>query len=271
MIYFLQVSDTHHLENQRENRDCFCHSLDSMEVLQRKLEILAKKVQKPLDFICHCGDVCHHGTKYDYQAVKMAFQQYFPEVPLILTVGNHDNFKEMSQVFGVKQQSFHCYSRKIGELLVISLNNSNEGNGAITSAQCEMLREELKKNQGIPTILLTHHHLIASQSPMEMAKIISQFSGILQQNPFLALLTGHTHYHFQGTFAEIPYFAVDSMSFQGTDSGKGYLQMKESSGYHLFSYEQGKINLELRGNLGFEKDLGRAYFQEKQIKLPHSQ
>lgn len=231
-----------------------------MEPLEEKIKILSKKIEKPLDFICHCGDICHNGTVEDYQEVKEYFERYFPQVPFLVTVGNHDNFSPMEEVFSTEQYPISGFVRDFDDLQVISVDSCDGGSGTISEQQGQWVLQKMEKYPEKNSILFTHHHFLSQQSPMPCAEIDETAKKILQNPKNLAILTGHTHYHFVGEIFNTPYFTVDSLSFQGVDSGYGYLCMKESSGYNLFSYENGTISLEERGNLGFQKDIGIAFF-----------
>lgn len=258
LIYFLQISDTHHLQDHRSNGDNFRQSLLKMTALSEKLEILANTIDKPLDFICHCGDICHHGSVCDYTEIKDFLNQTFPNVPILATVGNHDSFSALSQVFQDCSQQKFGYTYDVQELQVIALNNCDDDSGQISVEHVQWIVQQL--DAGKKSILFTHHHFFPEQSPIPMVSLHEDIRKIGTHPNLIAILTGHTHYYYQAKFLSTPYFTVDSFSFQGVDSGNGYLNMKESNGYNLFSYENGILSLEQRGTLGYQKDLGIAFF-----------
>lgn len=229
-----------------------------MNSLEKKIAALAQRIEKPLDFICHCGDICHSGGQEDYEEVKEFFQHFFPGIPLLVTVGNHDTFSAMERVFSTKEHPIEGYVRHFDELQVISFNSCNGGSGVVTEEQVHWILEKIRESHNKSTILFTHHHFFPQQSPMPCAELHDNVKLLLDCPQIKGVFTGHTHYHFKKS--SIPYYAVDSLSFQGVDSGLGYLNMKESSGFQLFSYENCLIQLEERGNLGFQKDLGIAFF-----------
>ncbi|MFI3201526.1 MAG: metallophosphoesterase [Eubacteriales bacterium] len=260
MIYFLQISDTHHLQNQHNNKDIYSNTLCSMIPLEQKLKVLSKTLDKPLEFILHCGDICHNGSISDYENVKKSFQQFFPKVPLFVTVGNHDNISTMEVVFSKESQSIHQFTEIFSDLQIISINSANGNSGTITEEQGSWILEQIERHPNKSHLLFTHHHFIQNQSPMPSATISPKVVALFQSHKISAFLTGHTHYFFQDIFYKTPYYAADSFSFQGQDSGQQYLHMKESSGYNLFSYDKGTLTLENHGNLGFQKDLPITHF-----------
>lgn len=224
----------------------------------KKIEELASSLDKRLDFICHCGDITHHGTVSDYQEIKDCLNQVFPDVPILVTVGNHDVLEELSQVFPDCSEKSYGYTYDFEDLQVISLNNSDEDSGHISMEHGQWILEQLETGKN--SILFTHHHFFPEQSPIPTAFLHRTIPKIGNHPNLLAILTGHTHYYFQKKYQSTPCFTVDSFSFQGVDSGFGYLKMKESNGYNLFSYENGIVSLEQRGSLGIQKDLGMAFF-----------
>lgn len=229
-----------------------------METLERKLEILSKTISKPLDFILHCGDICHHGRNSDYQEVKGYFHKFFPEIPFLVTVGNHDDPQAMDTVFSTEQEPITGFVRQFPDLQVISLNNSKGEHGAITEAQAQWCAQQLDRDKD--SILFTHHHFFQEQSPMPSVEIAPQFYEAINNPKLKGIFTGHTHYFYETKLQAVPYFAVDSFSFQGKDSGKGYLHMRESCGYNLFAYHNKKISLAQQGMLGVQKELPLYHF-----------
>ncbi len=229
-----------------------------MDSLQQKLEILSKHIKKPLDFILHCGDVCHHGDVSDYLEVKQYFEEFFPQIPILFTVGNHDNYEAMDSVFSTETKKISGFVSQCGDLQVISLSNSQGENGSLSSEQALWFAEQV--DRGKASILLTHHHFFSEQSPMPYAEICPQFYEAMKSPKLKGIFTGHTHYFYEGDCQGVPYFATDSLSFQGEDSGEGYLYLRESSGYNLFSYKEGQISLEQHGMLSEQKKLPLYFF-----------
>lgn len=208
-----------------------------------------------MDFILHCGDISHHGAVADYAEVKAYFECFFPKVPLLVTPGNHDSVSPMNQVFTTKEESVFGFVRQFPQLQVISLDSSHQENGKLSEKQAVWLLDKLTNDLNKPSILFTHHHFFQEQSCMPCADVVPEFYEVLKHSSLKGIFTGHTHYFYHRDLCGVPYFAADSFSFQGTDSGEGYLEMKESSAYHLFSYENEKIHLEEKGDLGFHKRL----------------
>lgn len=263
VIYFLQISDSHHLQQQESNPDNFKDCLSAMPPLEKKLEKLSKRLEKQeisLDFILHCGDMCHNGSVEDYRQVQSLFETYFPQVPLLLTVGNHDTFSAMEEVFADSQTTLLGFTRFFSDLQVISVHSCNGESGELNEAQVSWVQENINAYHDKQHLLFTHHHFIQKQSPMPCGKLCPSAMKLFQSGQISAFLTGHTHYFYQDILEKTPYYGVSSLSFQGTDSGEGFLNMKESGGYNLFSFENKAITLVEQGDLGFEKQLPKSYF-----------
>lgn len=261
-MYFLQISDTHHLNDYETNPDLF-H--DAFLNLKNHVDVLTSMSQEleqcnqPLSFVCHCGDLSHHGEKEDYEKVAETLKNVF-DVPLIVTAGNHDKRDFVQEVFYHQVQELFCHDTTLDGLRILSFDNSNERykSGEITEKTCVYLLEKLKEQPEQPTILMCHHHCIPEQSPMPTAEIHPLFREVLAQKQVKALLTGHSHQQYVGELFGVPYFTVGSHSFTAEELGEGKLNVYQSICYHLFSYENGALNLVSEKNLPQEKQIGKA-------------
>lgn len=259
-MYFLQVSDTHFLQDYEKNPDLFHDSFLKLTSPLEKLSEISTIIEKSVDFICHCGDISHAGQEEDYQKVKDCLSKLFPEVPLIVTAGNHDNNSVLQQVFYGKKRDFFADDTTIGNLRILSFDNTNgrPNSGEITEETCQWLLKKLEEKPEQNTILMCHHHCIPTQCGMPSAKIHPLFSEVLEKNNVIAVLTGHTHQNFVGEIEGVPYYTVGPLSFVGQDLGEGKLNVYEAGGCNLFSYENGHLKLETKIELGYKDLLGVA-------------
>lgn len=257
-MYFLQISDTHYLNDYHSNPDFFHDAFLNLTPMREKLLKIKETISKPLDFIIHCGDICHYGEPSDYENAKAIFQEVFPTVPLLVTTGNHDKRDFVQEVFYGEKKDLFVHKHEFNGLRVLSFDNTNTraGVGEITEETCQWILHELQHPQD--TILVCHHHCIPEQNPMVSACIHPLFQEILQKKEILAVLTGHTHCSFQSDFQSTPYFTVGAMSFQTKALEGGKMDVFDSSFCHLFSYDQGNFALESAINLGFEEYLGQV-------------
>ncbi|MFI3253157.1 MAG: metallophosphoesterase [Eubacteriales bacterium] len=256
-MYFLQISDSHNLCDYSKTTGLFQEAFQNLHPLKEKLEKLKEEISLPLDFICHCGDIAHSGAQLaDVTAVKESLERLFPQVPLVVTAGNHDNRDLVQQSFLGKVSPPFVQEHSFGDLRVLSFDSSNGvfNSGEITEETATWLLEKLEEPKD--TLLMSHHHLLDCQSPMPPLVSHPLFQKVLEKNHVLAYLTGHSHQGYEGKLGTIPYYTVGSFCFSTEDLGGGQHLVRESSAYHLFSYEKGQITLEKSGDLGFLQELG---------------
>lgn len=255
---FLQISDTHFLEDYGQNHDLFEDAFLHMTCPLKKLNKISQEVGE-IDFILHCGDLCHSGTEADYQKIKAVIAQFFPSVPFMVTCGNRDDKALLQKVFYQQDGEEFCYSKDFGDLRVVTFNNANgTPQGEMTQEMCEVLWDEMKKDLEKPTILFCHHHYIPDQiESMQSVAYPDLFLDILEKGNVIALMTGHTHHQYQGDFASVPCFTVPPLSFVAQADPQGQ-EVFEAGGYHVFSYEEGRLRLDKLGDLGYHHKIGRT-------------
>lgn len=153
------------------------------------------------------------------------------------------------------------HKTSVKSLNILSFDNTTTryDKGEVDEKTCQWLLEQLKAAPEENHILLCHHHCVEGQVEAPSAAVHPLFSQVLQEKNVIAMLTGHTHYGYQGTLEEIPYYTVEPLSFQAESLGGGELQVFDAGGYHLFSYENGNLTLETKGDLGFHGEIGRAF------------
>lgn len=260
-MYFLQISDTHFLEDYKVNRDIFHEAFLSLKSPFEKLDMIAKEVTQPLDFILHCGDITHSGQKRDYQLVREKIESLFPKVPIIATVGNHDNRHLVQEVFYGEVIKPFVHNQKIGDLRILSFDNTTTryDKGEITEEVSQWLLQQLEGDPEQKTLLVTHHHCMPGQVSNPNCTMATLFNKVITHKNVVALLTGHTHSQFQSKLGELPYFTAPPLSFQAKELGDGFLDVCEAGGYHLFSYNNEVLTLEKHGDLGLHSSVGKAH------------
>lgn len=256
-MYFLQISDTHFLEDYSLNHDLFETAfLNMTSPLEKITKIKEELPQVKLDFLVHCGDICHSGQKGDYLRLKAHLEETFPGVPLVMTCGNRDDVSLVEEVFYGEGGGFP-YEHDFGDLQVIAYNNANgTPQGDLRPEMCQAVGEKL--TQGKATILCGHHHCIPEQiASMKAVDCPGEFEDVCQSEGLVALLTGHTHHGYEGFYHGLPCFTVPSLSFVAK-AKEGGQDVYEEGGYHLFSYEEGVLTLEKVGDLGYHHKIGET-------------
>lgn len=256
---FLQISDTHFLEDYSKNHDLFETAFLNMTSPLEKISKIKEELGDfPLDFVVHCGDMCHSGEKKDYLSLKKHLEASFPGVPLVVTCGNRDHKESLQEVFCGGTGDFF-YVHQFEGVQVIAFNNANgTPQGELTPEMCQLLWAQVEKTQDIPTILCCHHHCIPEQIPsMKAVDCPPLFEKIVAQKNIIALLTGHTHHGYEGRYLDLPSYTVPPLSFVAKAKEKGQ-DVYDAGGYHLFSYENAVLTLEKVGDLSYHGKIGET-------------
>ena len=129
----LHISDLHY----RTNYDTGSESSSYQSALQRMmpplcklddcLEKLGEDTVKTLDGVLISGDLCDGGSSADYEALRIGLETRFSEIPLIITLGNHDDstaFREGWLGEAPDSAPWHSITR-IGDLSIIAFDNSD--------------------------------------------------------------------------------------------------------------------------------------------------
>jgi 3',5'-cyclic AMP phosphodiesterase CpdA len=132
----------------------------------------------------------------------------------------------------------------VGGLLVIALDNAKEGcpDGEIDRDSLDWLEKALAKAGDRPSILITHHHLLAAQYELPPAAGSEALAGVVADSAILGVFCGHTHHNYSGWFGGKPYFTADSLSFAGKSDGAA-IRFEERSAAALFQLEDGRFSV----------------------------
>lgn len=259
-MYFLQISDTHFLEDYGGNQDLFREAFVNITSPLEKLTQISQEVKDiPLDFILHCGDICHSGGKRDYELFREKMAELFPNVPLMVCTGNRDDHGLVEEVFYDKSSETKVNVAETGGILIISfLNANNTPKGALAEETCQEILLEMEKRAEMPTILFAHHHVVAEQfPPMVSVDLPPSFSKIMEKKNLIALLSGHTHHRYQGKVGAVDYFTAPPLSFVA-EPCEGGQEVYDVGGYHLFSCDGSGISLVKAGDLGNRRFIGNT-------------
>lgn len=274
-MYFLQISDTHFLKDYQTNPDPFHEAFLNLTSPLEKLARIKEELQEEfpemsLSFLLHCGDVTHAGEVEDASIVKTTLETLFPQVPIIATAGNHDHSSVVQKVFYQEEGTLFAHDRQVGELRILSFDNTNQRyqSGEINQTMAEWLLEKLEEQPEQDTILMCHHHCQASQHTMPSATLDPLFEEVMKQPQIKGFFTGHTHTPHLGQWGTVPYYTVSSLSFQAFPSdvkkdGYNVLDIYDTGAYHLFSFQNQKLTLEKEGKLPFDAVVGQAFMPQK--------
>ena len=157
------------------------------------------------------GDLTDVGSPEEYAALAEILAR--SEIPLHLTVGNHDQRQPFLEAFaGVHARAdahgFVQYAVDIGELRMVvcdSLDETREG-GDFCPARAAWLADTLDAASDQPTVVVIHHPPIPSgiqwMDPDPAADWILRFGAVLVNRAQVrAVICGHVHRAYQGVFA----------------------------------------------------------------------
>lgn len=247
----LHLSDTHYLVDYGKNQDLFRQIFPQMTSPLEKLKLIAQEVAQvgPIDLICHTGDLTHLGQEGDYRGLKQGLDRLFPGVPLVVCPGNRDILPHFLAVFPGEEGGIF-QTLELPGLLVLSVDNTDATTpgGVFREESCLDAIQILKNYPNIPCLLQCHHHFLEEQ-PSPPCQTGEGIRELLSQPNLAGILTGHTHHPHQGSWEGVPYFTANALSFVATAQGDGQLEVAEAGGYHLFTLESGKLQLEQVGTL----------------------
>lgn len=245
-LNFLHISDPHFLRSYYGKGGVLAPVFANMTPPLKQLSCLMDECIKRPDFVLLTGDLCEHGEAADYAALKTALDRIFPGIPVVVTPGNHDNRECFYDGYlGLKPRETPYFDDIMcGGVRVISIDSSSaqHPNGIITSESCMLLEKALQKNKDIPTLLITHHHLIEEQFTMPPAQFPDNFVQLISDSQISAVFNGHTHHFYTGVFAGKPCYTADSISFYGETDGGG-LDFFELPGFTQFVLEDTQLKL----------------------------
>ncbi|MGL4337427.1 MAG: metallophosphoesterase family protein [Turicibacter sp.] len=243
---FLHLTDIHFLINYPQEKSGY-HSL--FNTMTFPIEQLTKGLKKVNDFdaVLITGDLTESGTKADYAQLKSDLVRLLGDTPIVVALGNHDNKLAFYEGFLEQLPSNEPYNTcvTLGNTAIISLDNSNPGypNGIIDTTQCIWLEKTLAKIESEQIILMFHHHIIKDQFTIDAALYDDSFYQLVANSRIDAILCGHTHHAYAGTFAGKPYFTADNLSFSGEDEPTGIVRFEERSGFNYCVLENNKIEV----------------------------
>ena len=135
------------------------------------------------------------------------------------------------------------HALRLEELAVLSMDSSCYGNsnGQIEEEAVQWLEEMIQKNTDLPLLLMTHHHFLDGHETMPAVSCPESLTNLIANTGISAVLCGHTHHCFAGTFLGKPYYTADCMSFYGTNLEAGLVKFEEKYGYNYYETRKGQI------------------------------
>ena len=271
-VKLLHISDLHYRMQYKSSNKAFAYDsifpnmVPPMQQLDICLQKMGEKEREQLSAVLISGDMTEYGTQEDYKQLHTEIEKRFPDIPIIVTPGNHDERQTFQKGWlgweTVKDEPY-CYIRRLGSVSILSMDHSYPGSadGKIGWYQCDWLKKALESEKGQAILLMTHHHLLPRQAEFPACEVTEGFNEILRRSSISMILCGHTHQLYRGFYENIPYRTAMSLSFVGEDQEQRVC-MRGSCGYSLYEFDNnnGILIRERHEALGTQEILGYVKF-----------
>ncbi|MGL4736602.1 MAG: metallophosphoesterase family protein [Cellulosilyticaceae bacterium] len=263
---FLHITDLHFLNQYPQVESGYDAIFKKMTHPIKQLKAGLKKIDLTnLDAIIITGDLTECGSEADYRQLRVVLEEIFKDVPILVTLGNHD--VKAAFYKGWLNQSHRCEPyhtvTKIKDVVFVGLDNSDEVDqtGILDQERCSWLATTLEQYRDEQVIVFCHHHMISSQATIPSIRYHKQFEQIIKESTIMAMICGHTHHAYRGSFAGKPYFTADNLSFSGEDEGDGIVRFEERSGFNECVVEACELIVEEISALDHKTLLTRVDFK----------
>ena len=261
----LHISDIHFRQDYGEFETGYKGMISKMDNPLIHLKTCLEQVE-PYDLLLISGDLTEDGTVEDYSFLKNWLKKETENVPMIVTLGNHDIKEHFYEGWLNEKPSQKPYNlvTAFEDFYLVSFDTSVYGvaDGTLSDNQFNWLEEQLKSLNDKPIILMTHHHLLNNQSSTKALPESNRLIKMIKKYPVLALLNGHTHHVFTGDIFGIQYYTVSGMSFIGEDEGEGIVRFDQRHGFNLYEIENKKIIQQSSENFITGKTIARVNMLE---------
>ncbi len=166
-MLLLHVSDIHFRLDYGGNpftKRLLDEQINPTRHLMRLLE--GAKGLNPDGILC-TGDLVHRGGTEDYLALNRLFDQFFPSVPFLCSLGNHDNKAAFFQANQLSENRFYSTMVALGNYRIVSLDSGVylEHDGLIDEEQFSWFKQLPAAGGQTKTLLLVHHPLTWHDGP----------------------------------------------------------------------------------------------------------
>lgn len=237
-IHFAHLSDTH---LNRSGKEGFLKT-DTTKKLHKVFECIQKLPDK-MDFVIITGDIAHEGDMEDYRYVKELFEGYEQKlgIPILFTLGNHDNRKAFYAGFlGMDSEESYVKSTTIDGLRVLLLDSkvgAHGINGYLGPDQLDWLRREVDTPSPNGTLIAFHHPPEGTVLPMGEHSLTnsSELKAMIQNSDVIGVLTGHTHFPSQSMYGNGILSSTAGSTAYGLQMTDEFIQFVDVSSFNICS------------------------------------
>lgn len=163
------------------------------------------------DLCILAGDLADLGEEPAYERLQSALAA--SEVPVEITIGNHDNRDTFVKVFWTEMLSETGHVDKVIDikgyrLILLDSAVTGQHGGRLEDSQLDWLGARLKEAQGTPVIVILHHHAnplhtrvdrINLENGDRLAEVLNTHDDIRQ------VIAGHVHYPSTAIWKGLPF------------------------------------------------------------------
>jgi predicted MPP superfamily phosphohydrolase len=247
MMKFLHLTDTHLLHSKKIE-----HKTHAYQTITELTEQLIKLKQledlSALDFIVLTGDMVYEGTEEDYVLLFDLLKEQFNEMPLYVTLGNHDNRAAFFNAMKPEVESEGNYLDYAVEtenchLIFLDTSETDKHGADLQPSQIDWLQAELRKNNQ-PKVIFSHHPLIIKNDGLVVES--NEYPNILEDHEIMGLFAGHIHNSTTKMNDQYLSHTAESTCFGLTIDAADRLFFNNRTGYSLVTIENSTVNIEPR-------------------------
>ena len=245
-LTFIHMTDVHILAKDAEP----FLGIHTAPKLKRAIEHIKSSGVKPA-FFAISGDIIQDAEDDAYEHVKEILSELDDfDVPVLLTLGNHDNREAFQRVFlgetDVDESRRYYHSHIFNGVKVILLDSRETGkvHGTFDDEQMDWLKTELAA--GEPTILIFHHPPIVNAYAMLDDHIlahdsIEKLANAIEGQNVIGILNGHIHFDSAGSFHGVPVFAGGHVAFTLDPFDTEGMKFLDGSSFNIVSVKNGQF------------------------------
>lgn len=244
LLRFAHISDTHLSADPHYNSDGAPHTpLIGAKALVHQIN----KLDTPLDFVLHTGDVAFDPDETAYETAREVLSEI--RVPVYYLVGNHDYAVPLQRVLlGIAEpKAPYDYEFEVNGVQFICLDSNRPAlpyRGKLSDEQFAWLEGLCSAPDDRPLIVALHHPALLTGVPVwdEKMSLVDgeRFHQTLlrAKNRLRGVFSGHVHQNVQIVRDGIPYFSSLSSWYQMQYSPEMTSLEKDTFGQPGFSVVQ---------------------------------
>ncbi len=195
-------------------------SVNTFQSVSQTLQAAAHHHQLRPDLIFLTGDISQDYSQASYRLARQLLDDYFPEIPIYATCGNHEEPKHFRLYFGEAMHRLDQVGDFTGwRFIILNSQMLNNTAGLLDESNLAFLSDQLR-DCSKPTAILMHHHILPVGCQwLDNINLLNyqQLLDIIKPYPQVKLvISGHVH---QSTYSyghAVTFITTPSASWQFT-------------------------------------------------------